>query len=133
MLNKKITKLLKKIKEVKGFEKVKFIILYGSTATNQRRKTSDIDICIYYDGAPDEASKFRHRLLSELFDDIYDIQIFEQLPLYVRKEVLKGEIIYSKDMRFLYDVAMKTIKQFEDFKHRFYDYIGERPITWGLR
>ncbi|MHA1836286.1 MAG: nucleotidyltransferase domain-containing protein [Candidatus Odinarchaeia archaeon] len=129
MINRKVLSALEKIKKIRGFEKVKFIILYGSTATEHRRKTSDIDLCIFYDGEPDEASKFRFRVLSELFDDIYDVQIFEHLPIYVQKEVLKGKILYSRDMKFLYDIAMKTIKQFEDFKYRFYDYIGERAIT----
>jgi len=47
----------------------------------------------------------------------------------VRVEVLKGKVIYCKDKRFLYKVAIETIKDFEAFKHRFYDYIGERAIT----
>ncbi|WP_245618926.1 hypothetical protein [Methanogenium cariaci] len=31
-------------------------------------------------------------MLSELFDDRYDIQIFGNLPLYVRMEVLRGGV-----------------------------------------
>jgi len=42
---------------------------------------------------------------------------------------LKGELIYCADTRFVYDVAGETIKDFESFKHRFYDYIGEEAIT----
>ena len=125
----KIGKAIEKIKNLEGFEKVKFIILYGSAAEGQMTNNSDIDLCIYYDGSPDESSGFRFKVLSELFDEIYDIQIFQQLPLYVRKEVLKGKEIYCKDRRFLYEVALETIKDFEAFKHRFYDYIGERAIT----
>jgi len=127
--NTKIGKAIEKIKNVEGFEKVKFIILYGSAAKGQMTEGSDIDLCIYYDGSPDESSRFRFKVLSELFDDIFDVQIFQQLPLYVRVEVLKGKIIYCKDKRFLYEAAIETIKDFEAFKHRFYDYIGEREIT----
>ncbi|CAD7775911.1 Nucleotidyltransferase domain protein [Candidatus Methanoperedenaceae archaeon GB37] len=125
----KIEKTIEKIKNVEGFEKVKFIILYGSAAEGQMTGGSDIDLCIYHDGSPDESSKFRFKVLSELFDDTFDVQIFQQLPIYVRVEVLKGKIIYCKDKQFLYEAAIETIKDFEAFKHKFYDYIGEREIT----
>ena len=120
--------VIEKIKGIDGFERVKLIILYGSAAEKRMRKESDIDLCIYYDGSIDEASKFRFKALSELFDDIYDIQIFQQLPMYVRIEVLKGKVIYCRDKKFLYDVAIQTIKDFERFKHRFYDYVGLQMI-----
>jgi len=125
----KIEEVIEKIKNLKGFEKVKFIILYGSAVEGQVREDSDIDICIYYDGSLEEASEFRLKVLSELFDDLYDVQIFQQLPLYVRVEVLKGKVVYCKDRSFLYKVEMEKIKDFEEFKYRFYDYIGERGIT----
>jgi len=124
-----VGEILEKIKNIEGFEKVKFIVLYGSAAEERMVESSDIDFCIYYDGGREEASRFRFKVLSELFDDIYDIQIYQQLPLYVRVEVLKGKVIYCKDKRFLYEAAIETIKDFEAFKHRFYDYIGERTIT----
>jgi predicted nucleotidyltransferase len=90
---------------------------------------SDIDLSIYYDGDPEEESRFRFEVLSELFDDAYDVQMFQQLPLYVRVEILKGKMIYCGDKKMLYEVAVETLKDFEAFKHRFYDYIGERAIT----
>ena len=127
-MNTKIENEVEKIKNIEGFGKVKFIILYGSAAEERMIKGSDIDLCIYYDDSPEEASGFRFKVLSELFDDIYDVQIFQQLPLYVRVEVFKGRVIYCKDKRLLYEEAIETIKDFEEFKHRFYDYIGEQMI-----
>lgn len=124
-----IIKAIKKITNIEWFEKVKFIVLYGSAARGQMRKGSDIDICIYYDGEPAEASEFRFKVISELFEDIYDVQIYQQLPLYVRIEVLKGEVLYFEDKRFLYEKAYETINDFDEFKHRFYDYIGKQAIT----
>jgi predicted nucleotidyltransferase len=125
----KIEKAIEKIKSEEGFEKVVFIILYGSAVKEQMVKGSDIDLRIYYEGEPEESSRFRFKVLSELFDEIYAIQIFQQLPLYVRVEVLKGKVIHCKDREFFYEVALETIKDFGAFKHRFYDYIGERAIT----
>jgi len=49
--------------------------------------------------------------------------------LYIRVEALKGEVLYCEDRRFLYETAIRTIKDFEGFKRRFYDYIGLEEIT----
>ena len=121
--------ILTKIKDVKGFEKVRFIILFGSAAEGRMSEGSDIYLCVYYDGSPEEASRFRLNVLSELFEDVYDVHIFQQLPLYVRLEVLKGKVVYCKDIKFVYEVALETIKDFEEFKYHYYDYIGERALT----
>ncbi|WP_292409946.1 type VII toxin-antitoxin system MntA family adenylyltransferase antitoxin [Methanoculleus sp. UBA377] len=120
---------LERLKAIEGFERVRFIILYGSVAEGRAREGSDIDLCIYYDGDREEAARFRFAALSELFDDRYDIQIFSFLPLYVRTEVLRGKVIYCPDERFLYDVAYQTIREFNDFKHRLYDYIGKEAMA----
>ncbi|MBA5942645.1 MAG: nucleotidyltransferase domain-containing protein [Methanophagales archaeon] len=124
----KIEKGIERIKNVEGFEKVNFIILYGSASKGRMNESSDIDLCIYYAGSPRESSQFRFKVLSELFNEIYDIQNFQQLPLYVRVEVLKGKVVYCRDKKFLSEVVIETIKDFEAFKHRFYDYIGEDAI-----
>ncbi|PKP57000.1 MAG: nucleotidyltransferase domain-containing protein [Candidatus Altiarchaeales archaeon HGW-Altiarchaeales-2] len=128
MMVTKIEKALEKIKGINGFEYVKFIMLYGSAAKGQTREHSDIDISIYYDRNNEECSRFRFSVLSELFDEYYDVHIFQQLPLYVRADVLKGNILYCQDKNFLYDTSIVTIKDFEAFKHRLYDYIGEKTI-----
>jgi predicted nucleotidyltransferase len=129
-LDEKLNKAIARIDSLDDFEKVEFVIQYGSSVNGMMTKDSDIDLAIYYDGKDDsELSQYRFKLLSNLFDDIYDIQIFQQLPLYIRTEVLKGNAIYCKDRIFLYDVARQTIEEFDAFKHRYYDYIGERRLA----
>lgn len=128
-----IDKLVKinveKLKNLNGFEKMRFIILYGSAAEGTTRESSDIDLCIDIDAENDyERSKFRLRVLSEL-PDVFDVQIFGQLPVYVKKEVLKGKVIFCRDEEHLYEVAISTIKEFDDFKYQYYDYIGERALA----
>lgn len=128
-INNIIKNALERLKDIRGFEKVRFIILYGSAAEGRIRKNSDIDLCIDLDAETDlDRSKFRLRVLSEL-PDYFDVQIFSQLPLYVKKEVIKGEIIFCRDEEYLYNTAMLTIREFDDFKYRFYDYIGERALA----
>ncbi len=120
---------LERLKTVEGFDRVRFIILYGSVAEGRARESSDVDLCVYYDGTREEGARFRFSALSELFDDRYDIQIFGNLPLYVRTEVLRGRVVYCPDERFLYDVALETIREYDAFKHRLYDYIGKQAIV----
>jgi len=128
-VNRFVRHALERLKTVEGFEKVRFIILYGSVAEGRAKAGSDLDLCIYYDGDREEAARFRFAVLSELADDRYDIQIFSLLPLYVRMEVLRGRAVYCPDERFLYDIAYRTIREFDDFKHRLYDYIGKEAMV----
>ncbi|MDD4256130.1 MAG: nucleotidyltransferase domain-containing protein [Methanofollis sp.] len=120
--------VIERLQRVEGFERVRFVILYGSASRGEEREDSDIDLCVFFNGDREEASHFRFRALSELFSDRYDLQIFQQLPLYVRVESLRGQVLYCPDEQFLYDVAVETIREFDAFKHRLYDYIGERAI-----
>jgi uncharacterized protein len=125
-LSDKIDRAVSRIRSLGG-DKVRFIILYGSAREGRMKEDSDIDICVYYDGA--DASEFRLKVLSDLFDDVYDIKIFQQLPLPLRMEVLKGRVLYEDDTPFLYDKAYEAIKEFESFKRRYYDYLGIESIA----
>lgn len=124
-----INRALEIIKAHKDFHKVQFIVLYGSVAEGKDRDDSDIDLCVYYSGSQEDASRFHLEILSELLLDDYDLQIFNQLPLYIRKDVLKGKLLYFRDNYFVHDVAYQTMKEFLDFKKYYYDYIGEEMIT----
>ena len=112
-----------------GFNKVQFIVLHGSSLSEGTRTGSDIDLCVYFDGTPHESSLFRMAALSLPESDDFDIQIFSLLPLYVRREVLKGEVVCTRDIRFVYDTAVATYREFEMFRHRLDDYTGEMAIT----
>ncbi len=105
------------------FDNVEFVFLFGSYSQKKQNNLSDVDFAVYYKGDKKERFKFRLKLLAKL-PDKFDVQIFQDLPLYVRKEVLKGEVIYAKDLGFVYETAYETIKAFEDFKKYYYDYIG---------
>jgi len=128
VLSDRVDAALHWMRQVPGFEHVRFIILYGSAAENRTTKESDIDLCVYYEGESADAARFRHAVLSRLSGSDYDIQIFQHLPLYVRVEVLKGTPVFVRNTRFLYDKATETLRDFEEFKHRLYDYTGQDAI-----
>ncbi len=120
-LNQKIQKFLKLVRTLDEFKQIEFIFLYGSTANGNSNKLSDIDICIYFKGTEEESYNFRLKILSMV--DGFDIQIFQQLPVYVQKEVLAGKALHTKNPSFIYDIALKTIQEFESFKPLYHDYI----------
>ena len=93
-ISEKIDRAVQKIKSLGG-DKVRFILLYGSASVGRMKEDSDIDICVYYDGA--DASEFRLKVLTDLFYDIYDIKIFQQLPyhIHIRTKLMISRPILS--------------------------------------
>jgi len=146
-IDKYVTKAMETIRNTEGFENVTFIMLYGSGARDEMTEDSDIDICIGYKSTKSEgdtearagdedetdigidAGLFRFRVLTGLSGGKFDIQIFEELPLYVRVEILKGKLLYAKEESEVYDIAWSTIKEFDHFKKYYYDYIGLETLT----
>lgn len=114
--------IIDRLRSCPHFDELRFAYLYGSYAKGETNERSDIDLCLYYD--LDDKKELYDTLfkISGSFPDEYDIQMFQLLPLYVRKEVFNGELLYADDKGFVHDIAHKTIKEYEDFKPR-YKYI----------
>ena len=118
--------IVSKIKKL-GKGRVKFIILFGSVAQGKSNKFSDVDLAVYYDGSKKERFNFLIKLAGML-PNRCDVKTFQDLPLYIQKDVLKGKLIYAKNEFFVYGIAYETIKKFEDFKKGYYDYINLERI-----
>ena len=121
-MKKEINLFMEKLRKSIYFDKVKFVILFGSQILDKANPMSDYDFAVYLDMNDKERFKFRIKFGAQL-PDKFDLQIFQDLPLYVQKEVLRGKIIYAKEIKFIYDTAYITIKKFKDFKKAYYDYI----------
>jgi predicted nucleotidyltransferase len=118
---------VEKIKKLGG-GKVKFIILYGSFSEEKQTPLSDIDLAVYYNDSKEKRFRFRMKILGNVTEK-FDIQIFQDLPLYVKNEVLKGKVLYCSDHKLLYEIDRRTYQDFDQFKCRFYDYIKGGIIT----
>ena len=96
------------------------VILFGSSIRGEQAR--DIDVCLVLYPAQ-EAEGFEKRIrYSE--HDVLDVQVFQDLPLYVRQRVLKeGEIVLCKDWDMLYDMAFDSIREFEYFEPRYREYL----------
>jgi len=119
-----VKKALRKISEkAKNDKDVLALMLFGSYARNE--KFSDVDVCVILKPRkcnPLFLSKKRLEYLAA-FPNL-DIQIFQQLPLYVKMKILKdGKTIFCRNEDLLYDLSFSTIRQFEYFKPRYLSYL----------
>ena len=108
-------------KEVVKDTEILAAILFGSFP---REGFSDIDVCIVlYPGKYKNlyVSEKKLNLMMALGD--FDIHIFQQLPMYIRIRVLKGEVIFCRDEKLLYEVAIQTIEEFEDYEKIYDEYL----------
>lgn len=122
-INQLVKDFLEQIKATEIFSKIEFLILYGSSLGMYHLDDSDIDICLYLDDEKKNLSKIRLELLKK-FNDNFDIQMFQLLPLYVQIEVLKGKILYVKEEDRIYEIAYETIEEYEEFSPFYLDYIN---------
>lgn len=111
-------------------KKIRFVMLFGSYAEGKATPLSDIDIAVYYEGTPEERFNFRLKMPLQL-PDYFDIQVYQNLPLFVQKSVLRGKVLYTPDQQFLYAVAYDTIRQYEDYKKYLQDYLATRRFTFN--
>jgi predicted nucleotidyltransferase len=100
------------------------IILFGSRARGEAGPRSDADVCLVLDpGAPSGLSASRKRL-EYLAHSELDLTIFQQLPLYLRSRVLReGRVVFVRDEDRLYDLAIRTARAFEGFRHHYRRYL----------
>jgi len=120
------TEVLEEIKKRQD-KRIRFAFVFGSALTPKFNKLSDVDVCIYYGAGKKERFKFLIDFASSL-PEKFEVHIFQDLPIFIRKEVLKGKLIYYQDKQEVYDVAYETIKECEDFKKNYYDYIEREGI-----
>jgi len=97
----RIKEMVEKTKELvlesEYFNKIKKIILFGSTIENKRTFRSDVDIAVVFDNINKKnAGKFRIHILGRVNDKI-DIKVYNILPEKLKKEIdKKGKVLYER-------------------------------------
>jgi len=111
----------------RGNDEVIAVALYGSWARGEYSRISDIDICIFLKPRkyhPEEMHQKRRKCTEAAASDKADVQIFQQLPLQIRTMVLKeGKMILVRDEAALYELAFQTVRDFEDFRNHYNEYL----------
>ena len=105
------------------------VVLFGSSARGDDGPDSDVDICLVLQPRDYNDLELSHKKLEYLGPfgaPSLDIHVYQQLPLYIKKRILKeGEVLFCSDDRALYDLAFRTIQDFEDFRRIYDGYLEE--------
>ena len=105
-------------------QEVLAVILFGSRARGEATAESDVDVCLVLESRNDDPLRLSRKKLEYLRFEGLDVQVFQQLPLYVRRRVMgEGKVRFVRDEERLYELAFRTAQAFEDFKHHYYDYL----------
>lgn len=101
------------------------VILFGSHARGEAGPGSDLDVCLVLVSGCDRDRAFDTKLAySGAFD--VDLSLFHELPLYIRHRVLReGRVLFVRDEDALYEVAVRSAREFEDFRHIYRAYLDE--------
>ena len=124
-MNAQLARLLDK---AKADEAVLSVLLFGSRARAEEHPRSDIDLCLVQ--APGGEPKSGRTLLRMAYLEENSgpcrVHVFQELPLYVRRRVLKeGVVLLCKDWDALYAIAYRTAQAFEDFKPAYRAYLDQ--------
>ncbi|MGM5485236.1 MAG: nucleotidyltransferase domain-containing protein [Nanobdellota archaeon] len=119
--------VVKRILDLDKKKKVLFILQFGSTVDGTETPRSDVDITIFYEGS--EKERFRFRLLcSGDLPDRYDVQIYQDLPLYVRNDIVKKhKVLFARDEQKMKEILIDTIRdysRFEKYLNNYYEGAG---------
>ena len=108
------------VKKAEVDEDVLAVMLFGSYAKGEPAR--DVDVCLVL--FPTKASKGFNKRIEYSGVENLDISIFQDLPLYVRPRVIKeGVVLHCKDEDRLYDIAIRTAKEFELFRTKYELYL----------
>lgn len=121
-INKLINPIVEKAKKDK---EILAVALFGSALKCENYR--DIDICLFLNKkiSNKEMTGIRIKYLGEANDKL-DIQVFQQLPLYIQIRILKeGKILFVKDEDSLYELAFKTIKEFDLYEKVYEMYLDK--------
>ena len=122
IIQKTVDLILQQDKE----HKIKAILLFGSHADGTAIWRSDIDICVVFkeDSPLLEAGLFRKELMGQLHDFV-DLQVFNVLPLKIKRAIVDNHKILFKSPEFDEDA-------FTSFNHKLFFESQRRIVAVGV-
>src|SRR5271157_5747558 len=90
------------------------VVVYGSYVRGESYK--DIDICLFLFPNITQSESDKRISYSSQLPNIFDIQIFADLPIFIQAQVInEGVILLNKNYDSLFDIYAQTIKEYSDF------------------
>lgn len=119
-------KLINKIlEELKRYDEVLSVILFGSYAKDNPKPISDIDICVILNN-PDENIEAE---IGSMYSSKIDLVLFHRLPLHIQFEVFKyGKILYFKNEEKLSEIKIKVLREYLEMS-KFYEKIKQGVLS----
>ena len=117
--------LLEALKDIVPY--VRGILVYGSFIKGYADRNSDIDICVIQKEGIESKDRFARfarfalyeRILEVSANERYDIVVFNEIPWYLRGEILEyNEVIYAEDENDLDFWLYKQLKIWNGMKRR---------------
>ncbi|MGE4092962.1 MAG: nucleotidyltransferase domain-containing protein [Candidatus Binatia bacterium] len=122
-MDKQLARLLNKAQDDSD---ILAVLLFGSAARGEQTAASDVDVCLFLQLRTYAPLTLSQKKLAYRQGNDLDVQVFQQLPLYIRHRVLKeGKVLFARDLDMLYAVAFRTAQEFEDFKPIYRAYLAE--------
>ncbi len=114
---------LKKVKEkAKKDKDIAAVLIFGSFLS--KKKYRDIDICLVLNKKLSNLNVSKKKLSYQKISSKIDVQILQQLPLYIKIEVIKkNKPLLIKDYDLLFDIARNVIRDFDSFEKYYNDYM----------
>ncbi len=100
---------------------VEAVLLFGSKISGNDTSRSDTDVCIVAPKITEkkEQSQLLGKIWQHLNPDVYDVWLFEELPLYMKMSVISNHIIVAcRDIPALFEYFYPFRKIWADQAHR---------------
>lgn len=100
-------------------QNVVFALIFGSYAEGRQKKTSDIDIGIYFVQPPEGIKLLTLiNVLSELAGREVDVVVLNNAPPFLRHQIMKNRVILTiKDMAVYAKFRERTISDYDEYKY----------------
>lgn len=122
-MKKQLDELIKRARQDK---QILAVFLFGSAARGDNLDNSDIDICLMLKKGAYAPLELSRKKLEYLKSFSLDVQIFQQLPIYIKKRIIQeGKNLFCADDDELYEIVFQTIQEFEDFRPIYSEYLKE--------
>ena len=102
------------------------VVLFGSAARGEAGPASDVDVCLVLATMRRDRLALARKRLAYAMEVDLDVQVFQELPVYVRRRVLRdGRVLFVRDEDALYALACRTARAFELFRPLYRRYLDE--------